>query len=199
NAVDLAGYFLTDVLTNKTKFQITTNMAHVIPAQGYLLVWADNEAAQNLNAGVPRTDLHVNFALSVSGEAIGLFAADGTQIDAVTFGLQSEDVSQGRYPDGSASIVFMPGTASPRAANYLSVDDTPPSFGRWVLSGSALELTWNTRTGESYAVDYKEDLNAPAWIPLWTNIASGTSLSFTNSTTNGSQRFFRIRVGGASP
>jgi hypothetical protein len=60
-AVNLAGYFLTDNLTNKFQYLITTNGAHTIPAGGYLLVWADEETGQNVSAGVPRTDLHVNF------------------------------------------------------------------------------------------------------------------------------------------
>lgn len=93
--MDLAGYYLTDVLTNKTKFLITTNMAHLIPPGGHLLVWADNEEGQNLVLGVPRPDLHVNFALSAGGEALGIYAADGTQIDALIFGAQVADVSQG--------------------------------------------------------------------------------------------------------
>jgi hypothetical protein len=98
SAVDLAGYFLTDDLSNRTQYQITTSGAHTIPARGYLLVWADSETGQNLTAGVPRPDLHVNFRLAASGEAIGLFAADGTQIDAVTFTNQVDDVSEGRFP-----------------------------------------------------------------------------------------------------
>ncbi len=289
NAVNIADYYLTDTLTNRFKYRITTNGAHVIPPQGYLLVWADNETGQNMIGGVPRADLHVNFQLAAAGEAIGLFAADGTQIDAITFGLQPTDVSMGRYPDGSANLAFMPGAASPRAANYLAgtnsapelasiggrtlflgqtlaftasatdaeappqvltftLDPVPPagtsitsagafiwspaSIGtfpitirvtdngvpqrsaaetfsvevlaapaieRSVRNGSTLELTWNTRAGQSYAVDYKTNLNAVVWTPLWTTLASGSSLSFTNSTTNAPQGFFRIRAGGTPP
>jgi hypothetical protein len=194
NAVNLAGYYLTDTLTNRFKYQITTNGPHLVPAQGYLLVWADNEPAQNLIGGMPGADLHVNFPLAAGGEAIGLFAPDGTQIDAITFGLQPDDVSMGRYPDGSANVVSMPGSPSPRASNFLGDDTTPPAFGRWSQNGNALELTWNTRAGQAYAVDYKDDLGALEWTPLWTNVAAGSSLSFTNVTTNAAQRFFRIRV-----
>ena len=285
NTVDLAGYFLTDVLTNKFKFLITTNMAHLIPPHGYLLVWADSESGQNLEAGVPRLDMHVNFALSQTGEAIGLFAADGTQIDAVSFGPQTNNVSQGRFPDGAAGIYFMPISVSTRAANYLpGVANTPPvlaaigpkivylgqtlaftatatdadvpaqilgflldgpvppgagidpfgsffwtpdaigtnsvtvrvvdsgtpqasdtetftvevlaapGFSSSLLNGSNVELTWGTRAGKSYAVDYKPDLSAAEWIPLWTNLATGSSLTFTNATTNSPQQFYRIRT-----
>jgi hypothetical protein len=260
-------------------------MAHIIPPQGYLLVWADNEINQNLSAGVPRADLHVNFALSLGGEAIGLFAADGTQIDRVTFSQQTNDVSEGRFPDGDPSRYFMPTTVSPRTANYLpgfsnaapvlapignkaiyigqtlaftalatdsdvpaqaltfSLDPTPPlgagisaggafswtpagvgastitirvtdngvpaksdfesitvevlaapDFTSSVRNGNNLELTWGTRAGKSYAVDYKDDLNAEQWTPLGTNTAVGSSLSFTSVTTNAPQGFFRIRT-----
>jgi hypothetical protein len=192
--VDLAGYFLTDALTNQFKHLITTNGAHVIPARGYLLVWADNETVQNLDgSGVPRADLHVNFALSASGEAIGLFAADGTQIDAVTFGQQTNNVSLGRYPDGTANIVFMPGTATPRSANSLGGSGTPPEFTAPVLVGETLALSWTTQAGQSYVVDYKDNLDAPVWTPFWTNVALGNTMSFTTPTTNTPQRFFRIR------
>jgi hypothetical protein len=131
NSVDLTGYYLTDsltnaagVVTNKLQFRITTNMAHIIPPGGHLLVWADNETGQNTTgSGAIRPDLHVNFALSKSGEAIGLFAADGTQIDYVRFGAQVDNDSQGRCPDGSANIRFYdsaqpaPDAPTPRTAN----------------------------------------------------------------------------------
>jgi hypothetical protein len=99
--VDLAGYFLTDNLTNKVPVPHHDQRPHTIPAGGYLLVWADEETGQNVSAGVPRTDLHVNFRLAQASEAIGLFAADGTQIDAITFVNQADDVSEGRFPAGT--------------------------------------------------------------------------------------------------
>jgi hypothetical protein len=234
---------------------------------------------------VPRPDLHVNFALSVGGEEIGLFAPDGTPIDTVTFGLQPADISLGRYPDGASQLYFMPGTATPRTANQIAqsentppvldfigskivflgqtlaftatasdidapaqtltftLDPVPPgganitgagaftwtpavlgtntmtirvtdngtpalndsetitvevlaapSFTSSLRNGDNVELTWRTRAGKKYAVDYKNDLNALSWTPLWTNTALGNSLSFTNASTNGPQRFFRIRT-----
>lgn len=86
-----------------------------MPAGGYLLVWADNEANQNSSN---RADLHVSFALTKGGEAIGLFAGDGTAIDAIGFGAQTTDVSEGRFPDGAWNVYAMP-TRTPRAANVL--------------------------------------------------------------------------------
>jgi hypothetical protein len=113
--VDLGGYWLTDNLTNKFQFQIPNNGHYTIPPGGYLLVWADSETGQN---NTNRADLHASFALSKGGEAIGLFASDGTTIDAVTFGAQTTDVSQGRFPNGAANVFSMP-TPTPRAGNVI--------------------------------------------------------------------------------
>ncbi|MCX8156916.1 MAG: lamin tail domain-containing protein, partial [Verrucomicrobiae bacterium] len=99
--VALGGYYLTDNLANPRQFRIPNGWS--IPPRGFLLVWADNEPGQNA-AG---SGLHVNFALRQAGEALGLFAPDGlTPIDALTFGPQTNDLSQGRYPDGAASLAF---------------------------------------------------------------------------------------------
>lgn len=137
NAVDLGGYYLTDDLNNPTRFRIPANGRYVVPPGGFLLVWADNEPNQN---SPDRPDLHVNFALNRAGEAIGLFTPDGTLVDAVTFGPQQTDVSQGRFPDGGAQLHFMPPT--PRAPNVLS--NTPPVIDplpdRVVTLGQTLTL-----------------------------------------------------------
>jgi hypothetical protein len=115
NPADLGGYYLTDNLTNQFQFLVPNNGQYVIAPGGYLLVWADNETGQN---STNQADLHVNFALSKGGEAIGVFAADGTTIDAVTFGAQISDVTEGRYPDGTANIFPMT-QPTPHAANFL--------------------------------------------------------------------------------
>ena len=139
NTVNLVGYFLTDTLTNKFQFQIPPG--YTIAPRGYLLVWADNEPVQNSPGQI---DLHVNFKLSKSGEAIGLFAADGTAVDAVTFPAQTDNVSQGRWPDGSGSLYFMT-TPTPRAANVVNFPNTPPLLAsipdQIVSEGQLLVLT----------------------------------------------------------
>jgi hypothetical protein len=69
-----------------------------------------------------------------------------------------------------------------------------PRFASSLRNGGNIELTWSTRAGKKYAVDYKNDLNTVPWTPLWTNLAVGNSLSFTNVATNAPQGFFRIRT-----
>ncbi|HYG34664.1 MAG TPA: lamin tail domain-containing protein, partial [Clostridia bacterium] len=108
NAVDLAGYFLTDSLTNQFKFQIPSG--YQIPPRGFLLVWADGK----LTNGTP--DLHVSFKLSKTGGSIGLYGIDGRSIDFVTYTAMNSDVSMGRYPDGLGSLFTLP-AATPRTSN----------------------------------------------------------------------------------
>ena len=110
---NLAGYYLTDTFSDP--FQDKIPSGYVVPAHGYLLVWADGKPSRNSTSS---PDLHVSFQLSKDGESIGLFAADGHAIDTVTFGLQTNDVSQGRFPDGGSHIYYMT-TPTPRQANYL--------------------------------------------------------------------------------
>jgi hypothetical protein len=120
-AIDLSGYYLSDTLTNRTQYRIPNGYS--IPAHGFLLVWADGETGQN---NTNRIDLHANFNLARGGEAIGLFGADGTLVDGVTFGAQTTDVTEGRYPDGSANRYFMT-TRTPRSSNIVpGLDNTPP-------------------------------------------------------------------------
>ena len=107
-------------MTNSTQRRIPDGTT--IPAGGFLLVWADGSTEQLVNG-----DLHVKFSLSKNGEAIALFAPDGTLIDGVTFGAQTNDISQGRFPDGNSSIFFMT-NPTPRSANFIDVSNTPPTL-----------------------------------------------------------------------
>jgi len=121
NTVDLAGYRLTSNLTNTTKFIVPPGFA--IAPEAFLLVWADNnDAWNNPTNGV----LHVNFKLAKEGDSIGLFAPDGTLVDSVTFGAQTADVSQGRYPDGSLLNWFFMDYATPGDPNIVALSNTPP-------------------------------------------------------------------------
>jgi hypothetical protein len=137
--VDLGDYYMTDTLTNKTKWKIPDNT--IIPAHGFLLVWADNENNQNNGTNADR---HANFAFSAGGEEIGLFTDSGLQVDAVVFGPQLNDVSQGRYPDGGGAIYFMT-NRTPRAPNNIGSVNAPPVLGsigpRTAIEGQTLSFT----------------------------------------------------------
>ena len=187
--MDLGGCFLTDNLTNKFQFQIPNNGHYTIAPGGFLLVWADSETGQN---STNRADLHVSFNLRAAGEAIGLFAADGTEIDAVTFGQQTTNVSVGRSPDGSDHIVL---AAAAQAARGQHRRGPPaPEVTDIVVAGASVTLTFTTQPGLRYRVQFKDDLADPEWSDLPGDvIATGTTSSKSDS-PGVSQRFYRVML-----
>jgi len=110
--VDLSDFTLTDNLANPDKWTIPTGT--VIPAGGFLLVWADEQPEQNGYS----SELHADFKLSLSGETLGLFAPNGILIDSVLFPPQTNNISEGRWPDASTTRYFMT-TATPGAPNVI--------------------------------------------------------------------------------
>lgn len=172
--VDLGGYWLTDNLNSPKGFHIPTNGQYVIPAGGYLLVWADDETGQNTAANI---DLHANFQLSRDGEQLGLFAPNGfTQIDGISFGSQTNNISEGRYADGSASRYYMT-TPTPRGPNTIGLGNAAPSVNpignRIVTLGQTLTLTAAATDPDfpSQALSFSLDAGAPAGASI--NAASG--------------------------
>ena len=83
---------------------------------GASLVWADDETYQNGT----NTDLHAAFQLRSEGEAIGLFNPSGVAQHVVVFGLQTENVSQGLFPDGHTNTFYFMMNWTPGAANTLA-------------------------------------------------------------------------------
>ena len=70
--------------------------------------------------------VHVDFALGKGGERIILYGPDGRSlIDRVDFGAQVDDISEGRFPDGTPNITVL-GRTTPRAANRLAGANTAP-------------------------------------------------------------------------
>jgi len=91
--VSLEGWTITDDLAEPGKHALDASLS--VPAGGFLLLWADNDIADG--------PAHLDFALAASGETLGLFAPDGSELDSVEFGQQLSDSSAARIPDGSSS------------------------------------------------------------------------------------------------
>ncbi|MFO1512112.1 MAG: lamin tail domain-containing protein [Verrucomicrobiota bacterium] len=110
--VALGGLYLTDLLSNRTKHPIAPLSFLGVNTNGWCKFIADSNTAQGAN--------HVNFSLNGTvGEALGLFPpGTAPAIDSVTFGPQTNDVSEGRFPDGAANRVFFT-KPSPGDANWL--------------------------------------------------------------------------------
>lgn len=117
--VNLSAYTLTQDPVNKSKYVIPNGT--VIPAGGWLLIWADDETGQTT-----AQQLHVNFKLAAAGESISLFAPDGSLVDAVAFGPQTNNVSQGRFPDGMAEPFVFMDVPTPGQPNQFPSLNQPP-------------------------------------------------------------------------
>jgi len=112
-AVNMEGLFLTDDPSIPDRWQFPDVE---IPANGFLLVWTDDDEEQGA--------LHTNFRLNADGEFVGLYEIDGIiPLDTLSYGPQEEDISFGRYPDGVDNWVFMD-NPTPEAPNiFTSVDE----------------------------------------------------------------------------
>ncbi|NEW84103.1 MAG: lamin tail domain-containing protein [Mariniphaga sp.] len=114
NSVNVGGLYLTDDITNPTKYLIPKGQPiTLIPQESYIVFWADNEP----NRGI----LHLNFKLKES-KTICLFDSNGkTLIDSLTINSpQKPDITFGRLEDGEAEWGFLE-KSTPNANN-----DTKP-------------------------------------------------------------------------
>ncbi len=137
--VDLSGAYLTDVLTNKTMYRVPDGT--ILAPHSFMLFWADED---HNTQNAPGHEVHVNFRLSANpGEAIGLYSPYGTLMDAITFGRQTNNISQGRFSDGAGTVYYMT-TPTPRAANSLGQINTapelPPIANRALTLGQTLNF-----------------------------------------------------------
>ncbi|HUU17278.1 MAG TPA: lamin tail domain-containing protein, partial [Sedimentisphaerales bacterium] len=158
-AINVGGMYLTDNLSVPTKWRIPYGNSAVttVPAEGYLLIWVDNDIT---DAG-----LHANFKLDADGEELALFDTDGsTLIDSVAFPAQTTDISYGRYPDTNDDQRFF-GFPSPGGQNigaYLGeVDDTKFSHKRGFYD-TTFSVTIATETKDAviyYTLDGTEPYN----------------------------------------
>jgi hypothetical protein len=113
--IALDGYGVTDDFNTPNKSVLASGA--VVPAHGYLILWAD----QNASAGAAHTGLF----LPATGGSIGLARPDGSFIDRVTFGAQETDMSAAREPDGSNNWVTE-WNVSPSKANPMGMGMAQP-------------------------------------------------------------------------
>jgi len=92
--IDLSNAYLTDKIDNSKKWNFP--LGTTLPANDYLIVWADEDGAQS--------GLHANFKLSKSGEFIQLTDYD-TVLDSVTYGEQVVNLPSARIPNGTGNFV----------------------------------------------------------------------------------------------
>lgn len=109
-AIDIGGYWITDDLSNRLKWQLPAGLE--IPAGGFLVLFADGDVEEG--------DRHLPFSLDRLGESIALYGPsdqNNPEIDVIIdYGPQATDQSWARLPDGSGDWGPDP-TPTPGAPN----------------------------------------------------------------------------------
>ena len=90
NPIALSGYYISDDSDLLDKWVFPQNDSlFIIPAEGYIVLWADGEPEQGIN--------HLSFSLNKNGEMIIITEPDGqTIIDQINFSYQRTNISMGR-------------------------------------------------------------------------------------------------------
>jgi hypothetical protein len=104
--VSLGGFFISDNLNNPTKWKIPNI---VIDSAGFVVLVASGK-------DLHYPFLHTNFKISSQGEDILITSPTGTLIDHILPQTIPNDISYGRYPDGSQTMVFFT-KPTPKSAN----------------------------------------------------------------------------------
>jgi len=128
----------------------------------------------------------VNFRLDAGGESLGLYAPDGTLVDAVAFGPLAADRSEGCYPDGEEAILPM-SPPTPGTTNRVLIIEA--------LAQQALEemrVAWASDPGTVYRVDYSADLLDTNWLPLTVVTATLPETAISDTNPPAAQRYYRI-------
>ena len=117
-AVDIGGLWITDNLADTSNWEqipTTDSTTTTVAAGGFIVIWADKDQDSQ---GILHT---ADIKLAADGEEIGLIfisGADTIFVDSLSFGAQTDDISYGRHPDGSANWEFF-STPTPGAANQM--------------------------------------------------------------------------------
>ncbi len=110
SAVSLDNYYLSDAPLQLPKWRFPNGI--IIPAKGFLRVWADNQ-----NIG-----LHTNFTLDSDGEDL-ILSSGSSLVDQVSFPKQYLNISYGRADNGGSTWGYMI-APSPQASNLATTGST---------------------------------------------------------------------------
>jgi hypothetical protein len=152
-SVDLGGLWLSD---GGTPWQIPTGAPDIttVPAGGFVVLWFDEEPNQG--------PLHVDDKLSAGGEAVVLYAADGTtELDRRDYDAQTSNISEGRQFDGAQLWVTFttPTPGESNGENAVAVQERPASLQ---LLGASPN-PFNPSTTVDYVLAHAAPVSARIW------------------------------------
>ena len=128
----------------------TTAPDTMIPPGGFLVLWYTGETN-----GFPEIDAK----LSSGGETVYGEDSSGTTVFSVSFDAQDEDVSYGRYPDGSDTWQQMNPTPGSTNTNILSNDNSFYSAPEYFSLGQNYPNPFNPQTQFHYDLPKSGNIN----------------------------------------
>jgi uncharacterized protein YfcZ (UPF0381/DUF406 family) len=150
-SIDLSGFHLSDDDNDATQW--TFPAGTIIEAEGYLIIWADEDEDQE--------GLHASFKLSASAETIVFADTSGAILDQINYENQETDISFGRFPNGVGD--FQPMTPTPNAENNVKTETSPVVINEFMASN------------DSTFADQDGDFDD--WIELYNNSTASIDLS----------------------
>jgi hypothetical protein len=167
--------------------------------QFYYFVDPTGNAAFPTNSTASLPALNVSFP-TVAADTGGV-AVDGTApLNQASLGVLDQTITN--WPPGAALWLVWQMTDSTGKAQGLAIDNL--SFSASVplpvplsvqASGTNLFLNWPGVAGQTYQLEYKNNLSDPAWVPVGNPVTgAGGTLALTNNSGGSPQRFFHLRL-----
>jgi len=181
--VAIGGLYLTDNLADPFKFPIRPLSFIGVGLSAFQLFVADGNETAGAN--------HVNFKLSAGGESIGLADGAGRFIDSIVFGAQQEGVSEGRFPDGSGSIMSFGLNPTP---GWRNSPVSGPNLVLYLLKSGEVMLRWNSVPGQKFQVQSTRSLATPQWETMRTMDAADRETVLVIPTEDGASCYYRVLV-----
>jgi hypothetical protein len=146
----------------------------------------------------------LNVAFPTSPSAVGGVAVDGTApANRALLSIQDQTITN--WAPGAALWLVWEMSDPTGKAQGLGIDNLAfsaatqgtvngPTLAVEVL-GTNLVMNWPTLPGQSYQIEYKDDLNTNVWTVLGSPlVGTGATITVTNDVTLSAQRYYRLRV-----
>jgi hypothetical protein len=182
---------------------IATGQLHVAPASDLvssgsvggpfspasIVYTLTNGGAATLNWAAAKT---VNW-LSLSATDGTLATGDSTTV-TVSLNNAAESLAAGSYSDTVSFVNNTTGARNTSRSVSLTINSVEPSFiyiTNAARIGDDFVLSFNTRLGQDYTVEYANSLPPPAWSNLVTVPGNGALVTVTNYDASAAQRYYR--------
>ena len=154
-------------------------------------------ANQTIHAGA--TVIITNVATDVDSPANTLsFSLDpgfpsGATINSATgvFTWTSSDANSGTISNVTVRVTDNGSPAKSDTKTFSITVSAKPSFQSVVQNGSNVTFGWNSISGKTYKIQYKQNLSDAVWTDL-VDVAANGATSTYSATNTGNQRFYRI-------